>query len=55
MIQFQTFELTFRGEVPTELQAIIDLEATFTCHEADKKVKGFYAGNNERSNESRYY
>ena len=45
MRQYETFELTFQGEVLEKDYAAIDLEAAFTNGGETKKVKGFYDGN----------
>lgn len=44
MIKFQTFELVFEGEEPAGSQAVVDVNATFTCGTQVKTVKGFYDG-----------
>lgn len=44
MIQYQTFELHFKGPEPEGSQSIIDLKAEFTCQGITKEVEGFYAG-----------
>lgn len=43
---YETFELSFQGEVPKGSHAEVALSAVFTCGEKKWTVKGFYAGNN---------
>ena len=45
MLQYQTFELTFHGKEPEGSWSEINLEAVFVCQGEEKKVSGFYAGN----------
>ena len=44
MRQYETFELSFRGEVLSEDYARIPLIAEFICGEEKTTVKGFYDG-----------
>ena len=44
MRQYETFELTFRGDMLTEAYAQIPLTAEFICKEEHKTIKGFYDG-----------
>lgn len=45
MIQYQTFELHFKGPEPEGSRSVIDLKGEFTCQGIVKEVEGFYAGN----------
>lgn len=45
MKQYELFELNMQGEAPVESEAIVDIEAVFTCNGTEHKVKGFYDGN----------
>ena len=49
MLQYQTFELIFKGEEPAGSRSEIDLKAVFTCGETSKEVAGFYAGEGKRA------
>ncbi|MDO4647991.1 MAG: DUF4038 domain-containing protein [Eubacteriales bacterium] len=44
MRQYETFELTFKGNAPEENWVNVDLSATFRWGDTEKTVKGFYAG-----------
>lgn len=45
MRQYECYELTFEGPEPEGSQALVDLQAEFSCGNETKRVKGFYAGN----------
>lgn len=44
MLQYQTFELEFKGKEPEGSWSEINLNAVFTCQGEEKCVSGFYAG-----------
>lgn len=44
MRQYETFELTFRGDILMEAYARIPLTAEFICNEERRTIKGFYDG-----------
>lgn len=45
MKQYELFELSFQGTAPAESEALVDVEAVFSCNGKDYRVKGFYDGN----------
>ena len=45
MYQYEKFELIFHAEEPEGSWSEVDLEAVFSCQGVEKKVCGFYAGN----------
>ena len=45
MRQYECYELIFDGPKPEGSQALVDLQAEFSCLGVTKRVKGFYAGN----------
>lgn len=53
MRQYETFELSFKGEHPEDSQAIVDMSVVFSLNGEKTVVKGFYAG--EGVYKARYY
>ncbi len=44
MRQYETFELSLKGDRPQGSEAVVDLRAVFTLDGTETSVKGFYAG-----------